>query len=738
MRRSAEWARRLAVAGLTVAIAGSVLGSAGTVHAAEPADKTEAVITQLLSSHGIPGAQVVHRKGDALENYNFGIQSTATGVAVEDDTLFQVASLSKVVGAYVFMKRVDQGVIDLDTPLWDYYQSPRIASSDEAKLVTARMVLNHMTGFPNWAGASGDETTELVPLTEPGSQFGYSGDGFFLLQTVIEHLEGKTFSQILRDEVFDPFGMTNSTLEFRAVDEEKSAVGHGEDGAAAELKKYTRGNTAYTLQTTALDYTMFLQRAVIDGEGLSPQAHELWLTASSDADRGDGNAADPFINWGLGVGLEDNELGAAVWHWGDNGDRRAFSMAFPDRDESVMIVWNSTNGQLSANDILKEFFGDVQFSAITWVGEYPETPAATFPDSDEWPELASAVQPIIDEAADAGIDVGVTVEDLTGYYDDRSLYLGKQDHFTTASTIKMSLAATVMRQVQNGDLSLDDAVTITQDDRYDGTGLLKDGPFPQEVTVGRMLELMITVSDNTATNKLVDVVGGFAPINALTESAGISRGDLHFGRKMFGPIVPPDGDIWLSPYGMNQLMTLLYDVAEGVEVLPEFLSAESVTGIIDLMLKQQVDTKLGAVIPREVLAHKTGENDDVSHDVGLLLVPEQEITLSVFSTRQADFTGDVQATANPYLQRIGTAVYDYVLATAPATPVDPTPVDPDPIGPDEDDPGAPASAESQEGGALAATGMDAWPLVLMAGGALVLMLAGAMLGLARRRAAASR
>jgi beta-lactamase class A len=293
-------------------------------------------------------------------------------------------------------------------------------------------------------------------------------------------------------------------------------------------------------------------------------------------------------------------------------------------------------------------------------------PDPTIPVSDEWTELRDVVQPILDEATAAGVDLGVAVTDLSGYYDDRSLYLGKLDRYTTASTIKMALAATVMHQVQSGALSLDDVYTITEDERYGGSGVLLNTPFPQDVSVGTMLDLMITVSDNTATNKLVDVVGGFDPINTLTQSAGIGQGDLHFGRKMFGPIVPVYGDIWLTPYGVDQLMTLFYDLAEGDLVRPDLLTAESAQTIIDLMLQQEVKTKLGAVIPAEVLAHKTGENADVSHDIGVLLVDGQELTLSVFSTRQAGFTGDVQATANPFLQRIGAAVYAYVLETAPA------------------------------------------------------------------------
>ncbi|MGO2660068.1 serine hydrolase [Mycetocola reblochoni] len=347
-----------------------------------------------------------------------------------------------------------------------------------------------------------------------------------------------------------------------------------------------------------------------------------------------------------------------------------------------------------------------------------EIPAPTIGVSDEWPELSDAIQPVIDEARAAGVDVGVAVRDLSGSYDDRALFLGKLDRYTTASTIKLALAATVMTQVQSGELDLDDVATITEDERYGGSGVLKDRAFPQDVTVGEMLDLMVTVSDNTATNKLADVVGGVDRISDVIAAAGISAGDLHFGRKMFGPVVPSWGDVWLTPVGMDQLLTSFYRIAESddeaatpsARSAQDYLTPESARTIIGLMLDQQVKTKLGASIPAEVLAHKTGENDTVSHDVGLLLVPGQELTLSVFTTAGEGFSGDLQATANPYVQRIGAIVYEYVLATTPddgsETPgATPTPT-PEPTSGATETPAPTADADSTTGPAAAGGGSD--------------------------------
>lgn len=335
--------------------------------ALEGVSSKKATLDEILSGRAIPGAQVVYTKNGVTEKYVYGVQNTATGIKVEDDTLFQAASLSKVVGSYLVLKRVDEGVIDLDTPLWDYYESPRTAGSELAQTVTARMVLNHTTGFPNWAGAVGSDTP-LVPQWTPGTKFGYSGDGFFLLQQTIEHLDGKSFAQTLKEEVFEPLGMTDSTLVTLPENLSRTIVGHDENGVPGAVSNYTNGNTAYTLQTTASDYDKFIQRALLGGEGLTPETHALWTTESSDAVRSVTNGANPYIKWGLGVGLQTNGNGKALWHWGDNGSRKAFFIAYPETKESIAIFWNSANGQQSANQILSLFLGPQAFHAVTWVG----------------------------------------------------------------------------------------------------------------------------------------------------------------------------------------------------------------------------------------------------------------------------------------------------------------------------------------------------------------------------------
>lgn len=325
-------------------------------------------LEDILAGRGIQGAQVVYSKNGKSESHVYGVLNATTGAPVQEDSIFSAASMGKVVESYIALRRVEQGVIDLDTPLWEYYESPRAAGNELAKTITARMVLNHTTGLPNWSGAAGGDVAPLVPASTPGTKYGYSGDGFYLLQKTIEHLDGKPFETTLQDEVFEPFDMPSSSLVTHPELADRVSIGHSADGTLSAPTNYTNGVSAYTLQTNGHDYNNFLQKAVIQGVGLSKEMHEMWFSPSSDAVRSATNPANPYVKWGLGTGLQTNKNGSAVWHWGDNGNKKAFFLAFPDRNESIVMFWNNTNGQQTANSILSLFLGAQAFHSVTWVG----------------------------------------------------------------------------------------------------------------------------------------------------------------------------------------------------------------------------------------------------------------------------------------------------------------------------------------------------------------------------------
>lgn len=337
-------------------------------------------IAEILAAHRIPGAQVVDRRGGSvLLDGGWGVLGPVPdgavpgrGAAVTSSSIFQAASLSKVVFSYLVLRRVEQGLLDLDRPLWEYVQLPRLRESEPARAITARMVLSHTTGLPNWHDGAGNEDAALTPEFAPGTRFTYSGDAFTLLQQVVEQLDGMPLEVSAVREIFEPWGMADSSFVGREADQIRTASGHGADGTSSGPGHFRRANAAFTLTTSASDYSRFLQRGVVLGEGLSPDLHSSWLSPACDAALfQDAHSSRPTsVRWGLGLGLELSDLGPVAWHWGDNGNHRAFFVALPESAESLVMMFNAEQGQECVEEILAEVFPGTRFACVDWVQQY--------------------------------------------------------------------------------------------------------------------------------------------------------------------------------------------------------------------------------------------------------------------------------------------------------------------------------------------------------------------------------
>ncbi|MFS0724560.1 serine hydrolase [Paenibacillus sp. 1P07SE] len=275
----------------------------------------------------------------------------------------------------------------------------------------------------------------------------------------------------------------------------------------------------------------------------------------------------------------------------------------------------------------------------------------------DWQGLRTVVQPIVEAAEEQGVRVSVSIQDLSGAFGHQRLSLGSTESYMPASTIKLALAAALMQQVDKGELSLSDEVEVTPEDVVGGTGSLKEETFPQQVTLERLARLMITQSDNTATNVLIDVVG-LETVQQLMDELGLTV--MHLGRKMFASAPTPEQDNYIDA---ADLTTLLEEIYQG-EVLSEASSGQ----LIAWMGEQEVDTKFGSALPQAPIAHKTGENANVTHDAGYFLVPGRELAISVLTevTTTTEFS-EAQAVGNPIVQRIAKAVYNYQLDYASAS-----------------------------------------------------------------------
>lgn len=248
-----------------------------------------------------------------------------------------------------------------------------------------------------------------------------------------------------------------------------------------------------------------------------------------------------------------------------------------------------------------------------------------------------------------GVDLSVTVTDLSGRYCRPSITAGADHTVKAASVIKLALLAELMDMVDHGELSLTKSVHIPagSDNIVGGSGNLQHRHFPLDITIGELMTLMVQVSDNTATNVLIDQAGGFASVDGYIRHLGYRH--LWLGRKMIHPADPPTGENWIDS---REVTDLLAKIWKG-----EILSQSSRDYIVSLMKGQQVSTKYGAVIPRKYLANKTGELDDVSHDSGIITLPGHQMALATTTSYPSTLsqTSDV----NPYVQRTARIVWHF-------------------------------------------------------------------------------
>jgi CubicO group peptidase (beta-lactamase class C family) len=304
----------------------------------------ESDIPRLMAEALIPGAAVAVIRDNALERVVcFGQRHADADARVDENTVFEAASLTKPVFAYVALRLVDQGRFSLTMPLGDYL--PRYLPGDaRAATVTLADVLSHSAGFPNWR--NGD--FPLRTYFAAGERFSYSGEGYLYAQHAIEAATGASIEVLCRELVFEPLAMARSSLIWNAALERNRAFPHDAFGRPALGHKPGEANVAWTLQTSASDYARFLI-AVLEGKGLKAETTALWLQPRVEVRHKGIQALDPpdadmrtGVAWGLGWGLELDTR--RFFHWGNNGPFTAFTLGSITRRDAVAVFTNSASG----------------------------------------------------------------------------------------------------------------------------------------------------------------------------------------------------------------------------------------------------------------------------------------------------------------------------------------------------------------------------------------------------------
>jgi CubicO group peptidase (beta-lactamase class C family) len=276
---------------------------------------------------------------------------------VTPHTVFEGASLGKPAFAYAVLALEAAGLIDLDTALSAYVSYEPVAHDPRHTAVTARRVLSHQTGLPNWRREGGPLEFEF----DPGSRFGYSGEGYMYLQRAIEHIMEEPAGLVARALVFDHFNMQRSRFVPDSKTVSDYATGHDGTGTPIDKTWPDAAYVAYGLHTTVLDFSR-LMLGIRNERALDEPA----------ATRAVGWQVDVHptaVGWGLGWGIETTAAGPAIWHWGDNPGFKHYAYLALASGNGIVVFTNADGGMAIMPEIVTLALG-AEPLGLGWL-DYP-------------------------------------------------------------------------------------------------------------------------------------------------------------------------------------------------------------------------------------------------------------------------------------------------------------------------------------------------------------------------------
>ncbi|MBZ4192439.1 serine hydrolase domain-containing protein [Niabella beijingensis] len=324
---------------------------------------SEATIDEFLKkqmdSLHIPALSIaLINDGKLVYHRAWGLADLDTHSAVNDSSLFEAASISKPLFAFFVMKMVEKGLLNLDKPLYQYLPFPELSHDNRYKQVTARMVLSHTTGFPNWRWldpATGDWSSrhKMYMQCNPGT-FSYSGEAYNYLARVVAHINGltlKNLDSLFQREVAGPLSMKYAFFSWNPLMGQNKVTGyqgnkvyrHKWNAADAMYDDSTVFGPANALHTEAVSYARFVT-AMINGYGLQPESINEMLKMQSRIPPEQEDHFGVIKGWGLGFAIEPTGQGVRYSHTGENPGFLAFCAFSREQKNGYVFFTNGDQG----------------------------------------------------------------------------------------------------------------------------------------------------------------------------------------------------------------------------------------------------------------------------------------------------------------------------------------------------------------------------------------------------------
>ncbi len=342
--------------------------------ALQRADGLPAGVPDLLEEFSVPSVQVSLISGGEIK-WTRTIGRRDAEHWANDSTLYNAASLTKLVTAELFMRLMNEGKVELDEPMSGFWVDPDLEDDPRHHRLTPRSAFTHVTGFSNWRRPPYSDGV-LRFHHEPGERYGYSGEGFEYVRRFMERKLGRPFDALVDEYVFEPAGMVTSSHIEKPWFANRLAAPLYADGRFREPFVYDEPNAAGDLRTTSADFARFMLFAM-HPDGLHPDlARERFRVADNRADAicSDSALATERCPSTAGRGIAWNvyEFGneRVLFHTGGNDGLRSLAFYVPERNFGMTLFANGQNGFHVIYPIVAAFYDNA-----AWIDMMrPKTP----------------------------------------------------------------------------------------------------------------------------------------------------------------------------------------------------------------------------------------------------------------------------------------------------------------------------------------------------------------------------
>jgi len=376
---------RWLLAFLLIALPASAAGPVRTLDGRDlTPSQINAQVQALMREESVTGLGLaLIRNGRVVFQNSYGLRNVEQKLPLEPDTIMYGASLTKATFATFVMQLVGEGKLDLDRPiaallpkpLPDYPAYADLKTDDRWRKLTMRILLDHTSGFANFRGFDGGK---LQLHHDPGTRYGYSGEGLRLAQFVIEQGLGLDVGAEVNRRIFTLLGMTRTSLTWRADFAANLSDSYAEDGKHIPHDRRERVSAAGSMDTTLADYSKFLA-AVSRGDGLTQAARSEMVrrqvTIDSPqqfptliAERTD-RWAGIQLGYGLGWGVFETPFGHAFFKEGHDDGTANYALCLDKQRDCILLLSNSVRAERIFTTLVNQLLGPVNLPAA-WEG-YP-------------------------------------------------------------------------------------------------------------------------------------------------------------------------------------------------------------------------------------------------------------------------------------------------------------------------------------------------------------------------------